>query len=118
RGHWLEHGFFHRQVRQVRGCDQRLMVLNGGGYQMHVGLKARANAPGRLAEPGASIENEILRSHVQNHAVTLERHVRAEFHGVCQVVRINLAWTAELVESPSMRAVNFFSADSEGRRFH
>ena len=117
RGHRLEHGFFHRQVGQMRRRDQRLMLLHRSGHQVDIGFQARAHAPGRLAEPGAPIQDKILRRYVQNHPVALERHVRGEFHRVGQIVRIDFAGAAELVQSAALRAMNRPSSDAESGGF-
>ena len=117
RGHRLEHGFFHRQVGQMRRRDQRLVLLHRSGHQVDVGFQARAHAPGRLPEPGATIQDKVLGRDVQNHPVALERHVRGELDSVGQIVRIDFAGAAELVQSAALRAMNRPSSDTESGRF-
>ncbi len=59
-------------MRQMRRGHQRLMLLNGGGDDVYVRFQARAHALVRLAVSGAAVQREILRQHVQQHAVALQ----------------------------------------------
>ncbi len=82
-----------------------------------VGFQARADAFVRLAISGASVEREILRQHVQQHAIALQADIGGELDRVRHVVGVDFAGTAEFVEAAALRAVNVHAADADGDRF-
>ena len=56
---------FHCQVRQVRGCDQRLVFVRRAGHDVDMSFQARTNTLLRTAESSASVQREMLRQHMQ-----------------------------------------------------
>ncbi len=93
----LENGFVYRQMRLMHCRDKRLMILHGGGDDVNVCFESRAQHAFRIAIPRAAIECKILRTDLQNLAVLLELHPRAEFHCIAQIVGLDIAPPAELV---------------------
>ncbi len=118
RGQRLEHGFFHRQVRQVRGRHQRLMFMRRRGHDVDVSLQARTNALLRAAESGAAVQREMLRQHVQQRAVALQANVGGQFDGVFQIARIQFMRAPEFVQAAALRAAHFHAADADGDGIH
>ena len=118
RGQRLIHGFFHYQVRQVRGCNQRLMFVRRGGHDVDMSLQARTNALLGAAESSASVQREMLRQHVQQCAVAFQADVGGHFDGVFQIARVQFVRAPEFVETAALRSPHLHASDADGDGIH
>src|SRR5579862_2073195 len=90
------------------------MLLNGSRDDVHVSLKPRACVLMRLAVTTAAIEREILRQHVQQHAVAFEQHVTGPVGGVAEILGGELAGMAEFVQAAALRTEDVPASDAQG----
>ena len=87
------------------------MLLRRNGDDVNVVFQPRADALVRTAEACSSIQNEILRQQVEQHAVALQADLGSHFDGHRQVVGGDFVGAAKFIQAAALGA---FYIDATG----
>jgi hypothetical protein len=79
---------------------------------MDVRFEAGAGSPFGIPEPGAAVDSKILQKNVQEREIVFETDPGGSIRGVRQVVAGYFSWTAKLVNTVMVSAVDAAAPDS------
>ena len=91
RGQRFEDRLLHHQVRLVHRAHQGVVLLHRGRHQVDVDFQARRQHFARIAVARMIVHHEILRKHLQDHAVFLQLHARGAVHHAVHVALLDFA---------------------------
>src|SRR5947209_605572 len=111
----LENGFLYGQMGLMHCCDQAKMVLYRSGDHMDVGFQARTIHALWVPITGTAVKRKILWADLKHLAILFQANTCSQFHGIPQIVRLNVPPPAKLVKPSAVDSCNR-SAHPDDRR--